>query len=91
MLEPDARAGPAVDPDAFLALKRHFDVEGHVVLDESVPGLLRVMLRHASGRCAAAETHAVEVFVTRPCAPRTDAPVLCLPTAVRMCACAARR
>ena len=57
MLEPDARAGPPVDPDALLAMKRDFDVEGHVAIDESIPGLLRVGLKHGSGRCAWPVTH----------------------------------
>jgi hypothetical protein len=58
MLEPDARAGPPVDPDALLALKRDFDVENHIAIDESIPGLLRVGLKHGSGRCAWPDTPA---------------------------------
>lgn len=50
MLEPDARAGAPVDPEALVAMKKSFDIVQHVNIHEDIPGLLRVLMRHASGR-----------------------------------------
>jgi hypothetical protein len=50
MLEPDARAGAPVDPESLVAMKKSFDIVQHVNIHEDIPGLLRVLMRHASGR-----------------------------------------